>query len=206
MKKIVFDLAQVLLSWSPPAMLMRTVPHLAGGPAQAAQLERALFENWLGDWAEFDRGALDVPQIVERIVRRTGLAAADVQAVVAQIPHELQPMPDSVALLHRLADAGHPVFYLSNMPAPYALQLERLPFFNRFAGGIFSGRVGHNKPEAAIYSLAHQRFGLQAGDAVFLDDTAINIPPARAQGWHALQFTHAAAAEQAMRSAGWVSL
>jgi putative hydrolase of the HAD superfamily len=205
-KKIVFDLAQVMLGWSPQAMLMRLLPHLAPDSTGAARLELALFENWLGDWAEFDRGVLTLPQIVERIVHRTGLSAADVQAVVAQIPHELQALPDSVALLHRLADAGHPVFYLSNMPAPYALHLEQLPFFSRFADGIFSGRVGHNKPEPAIYALAHERFGLRAGEAVFLDDSAINIPPARAQGWHALQFTHAAAAEQAMRSAGWISL
>ena len=140
-----------------------------------------------------------------RIARRTGFAAADVQTVVDAVPRELQPMAATVALLHRLADAGHVLHYLSNMPAPYADILERNGFFARFASGVFSGRVHHNKPEQAIFELAAARFGVPVSELVFLDDHAPNVSAAQAQGWNALQFVSAAQAAEELRARGWAN-
>jgi hypothetical protein len=43
------------------------------------------------------------------------------------------------------------------MPAPYADHLQSSnDFMNCFTDGVFSGRVGHNKPEQAIFELAAQ--------------------------------------------------
>ena len=72
--------------------------------ASAAQLEREIFEGYGGDWADFDRGCIEVPELVQRIASRTGLAPADVRRVVDAVPGELQPLPDTVALLRRLSD------------------------------------------------------------------------------------------------------
>jgi hypothetical protein len=55
---------------------------------------------------------------VQRIAKRTGLAPADVQAVVDAVPAALQPMPDTRGPAAQLHAAGHPLYFLSNMPAP----------------------------------------------------------------------------------------
>ena len=200
-RAIVFDVAGVLLHWQPRRLLMRTLPHLAPDEASAARLEAAVFQHYTGDWGEFDRGTVSVPALIERIVRRTGLAAADVQTVVDAVPLALQPLPDTVAWLQRLHKAGHRLHYLSNMPAPYADVLEaRNPFFALFASGVFSARVHHNKPEPAIYALAAERFGLAPREMVFLDDTLANVEAARALGWNALHFIDAAQAEAALQA------
>jgi putative hydrolase of the HAD superfamily len=202
-KKIVFDLGVVLFSWRPRQMLMRELPHRVTSEALAEHWERQLFQSYGGDWGEFDRGTVTVPELVQRVARRTGLPAAEVQTVVDAVPRELQPIAQSVALVHRLADAGHTLHYLSNMPAPYADVLERHDFFSRFASGVFSARVHHNKPEPAIFHTALQRFGGTAQELVFLDDHAPNVEAARALGWNALVFKNAAQAAGELREQGW---
>jgi 2-haloacid dehalogenase len=47
------------------------------------------------------------------------------------------------------------------------------------------------KPDPAIYRLALDRFGLRAGEAVFVDDVFANVEGARSVGMHALHFTGA---------------
>lgn len=204
-KRIVFDLGAVLFTWQPEQMLQRELPQVATSPATAEHWVREIFEGYKGDWGEFDRGTVSVPDLVQRISRRTGLVAADVLTVVQAVPRELQPLADSVALLQRLHAAGHTLHYLSNMPAPYAELLERHSFFNCFTSGIFSARVHHNKPEAAIFAAALQLFGVPPAELVFLDDSAPNVHAARALGWNAIQFSHAQQAEAEMCAAGWVA-
>ncbi len=199
---IVFDVAQVLLGWHPAAMLREVVPHLAPDAAAAHALEATLFQGWGGDWAEFDRGRLDEPGIVARIVARTGLGTADVARVVAAIPQALQPLEGTLALVRRLKAGGHPVVFLSNMPASYAALLQaRHPFFAGFDDGLFSADVGLIKPEPALYALAEQRFGRPPQALVFVDDTAANVAAAQARGWRGVVFR--GAADAAASLAAW---
>ena len=201
--KIVFDLGGVVLHWQPTRLLQRELPHLAIDDNTAAQLAGQIFQSYRGDWGDFDRGAVSVPQLVQRIARRTGLAARDVQRVVDGVPAELQPQPDSVALLRRLRAAGCELHYLSNMPAPYADLLElRNDFFAWFKSGVFSGRVHHNKPEPAIFALAAQRFGAAPQELLFIDDHLPNVQAAQALGWQAFLFSSAAQAEAELRQRG----
>jgi putative hydrolase of the HAD superfamily len=202
--KIVFDFAGVLFRWQPAAMLQRELPHLAPDEASARDCVTQIFQDYGGDWGDFDRGTVAVPALVQRIARRTGLASADVQRVVDAVPHELQPLPDTVALLRRLHEAGRELYFISNMPAPIADHLEaRHDFVRWFRDGVFSARVHLNKPVPAIFELAAARFGGSPGEMVFLDDHGPNVLAARALGWQALQFTGAAQAEAELRARGW---
>jgi putative hydrolase of the HAD superfamily len=47
---------------------------------------------------------------------------------------------------------------------------------------VESSVVGLRKPDAAFYALACERLGIEASDAVFLDDLGVNLKPARAMG------------------------
>ena len=200
---IVFDFGGVLFNWHPVTMLQREIPHVATSTAAAVHWVAQIFQGYQGDWGDFDRGAVEVPELVQRIARRTGLAAADVQTVVDGVPRELQPLPDSVALLRELHAAGHTLFYLSNMPAPYADHLRSSnDFMACFRDGVFSGHVGHNKPEAAIFELAAKRFGVAPRELLFMDDHLPNIDAAHALGWQAFQFSSAAQARALLHERG----
>jgi HAD superfamily hydrolase (TIGR01509 family) len=197
---IVFDFAGVLFQWQPARLVQRTLPQRASDAASAARLADAIFQGYGGDWAEFDRGTLELPELVQRIARRTGLAPSEVQAVVEAVPHELQPITETVALLGRLRDAGRRLFYLSNMPLPYAEHLERThAFIGWFEAGVISARVRQIKPEPEIFAAAAARFGLPPSQLLFIDDVPVNVQAARDAGWQALHFVGAADCEARLR-------
>jgi putative hydrolase of the HAD superfamily len=203
--KIVFDFGGVLFNWHPPSLLRRELPLRATDEASARHWVAEIFQAYGGDWGEFDRGSVSPAALVERIAARTGLGPAEVQAVVDGVPAELQPMADSVALLARLREAGRDLYFLSNMPAPYATHLEaEHDFVGWFRDGVFSARVGLVKPERAIFELAASRFSAAPQDLVFIDDHLPNVEAARAAGWTALHFSDALRCEGELHTLGLV--
>jgi epoxide hydrolase-like predicted phosphatase len=196
---VIFDFGAVLFRWRPAALLARVLPELAIDAARTQALVEGFFQGYGGDWGRFDRGTISVDELAASISRRLhaslGVSQAHAHALIAAVPDELSPIADSVALLQRLHAGGHRLFYLSNMPAPYAEHLERShAFMACFEDGVFSSRVGLCKPELAIFELALQRFGLAPADAVFLDDHAANVHAARALGLPTIHFSDAAQA------------
>jgi putative hydrolase of the HAD superfamily len=113
---------------------------------------------------------------------------------MSEIGERLQPMADTVALLAQLhaLRAQRPdlrLYYLSNMPEPYARVLERRHgFLQWFDGGIFSGDVLITKPDPAIYQLLQTRYALASAQTVFIDDLHANVNAANALGWHGIHF------------------
>jgi putative hydrolase of the HAD superfamily len=98
------------------------------------------------------------------------------------------------------------MFYLSNMPAPYADHLEREnAFIADFDDGLFSGRVGLMKPQPAMFELALQRFGIDPAQTLFIDDHPGNVDVAQRLGWQALLYTDAAALQSQLRLQGWLA-
>ena len=203
-KHIVFDFAGVLFQWRPDKLLQRALQQRATDADSARHWVEQIFQGYAGDWGDFDRGTVSVDDLVQRIAARTGLRLDEVHAVVAAVPGELQPLADSVALLQRLRDAGRRLFYLSNMPLPYAEHLEREhDFVGWFEAGVFSSREQHNKPESSIFTIAAQRFGVPPDSLMFIDDVARNVDAARAAGWNALLFVGAKDCERQLNELGW---
>jgi len=203
---IVFDLGAVVFRWRPAVLLSQVLPQHAPTPEQAAPLVRAFFQDFLGDWGEFDRGTVEVPELVRRIAGRTGLSPAEVQRVVDAVPAELEPVPGTVALIEQLRGAGHALFYLSNMPAPYAQYLEAAhPFYDWFRDGVFSSRVQVIKPEPEIFAIAERQLRLEPAQTLFIDDAQRNVLAARERGWQAVQFVSPQQLAQDLRSGGWLT-
>lgn len=189
---VVFDFGGVLFTWQPDELIARLLPHRAATPDAARALVTDFFQGYQGDWSEFDRGTVAPAPLAAQIARRTGLALADARHVIDAVPHELAPIAESVALLRRLHARGHRLYFLSNMPAPYADHLDaNHAFIDLFDAGIYSARVGMIKPERAIFDHALQTFGIAAADTLFIDDVAHNVVAAREAGWRALQFIDA---------------
>lgn len=113
--------------------------------------------------------------------------------MIEAVPAELMPQQETVAILRALKTAGHRLFFLSNMPEPYARHLEQHhDFLAWFEDGVFSARVKTGKPGLDIFRLALARFGVAAQEALFIDDHVENIQAAAQLGLPALHFTSAA--------------
>jgi putative hydrolase of the HAD superfamily len=203
-RALVFDFGRVLFRWRPEALVEGVLPHRATDAAATRHWVGQIFQAYGGDWGDFDRGVVEPPELARRIAARTGLAEEEVAAVIEQAPHELQPLPDTLAWLRRLHAQGRPLHYLSNMPEPFAAHFERThDLMAMFESGVFSARVNLLKPEPEIFAHAARVFGRAPSQLLFLDDHLPNVAAARAAGWQAVHFVDAAQAEAESRALGW---
>lgn len=194
---IVFDFGAVLFTWQPGKLMLQAFPERAATTQEAAKLAHQMFGHQ--DWHDFDRGVLAIDAVIDRTARRLDLPTDALGDLVRGIGPQLTPIEETVALLHVLhtrRQAGEGVaglYYLSNMPEPYARFLEdQHPFLRCFDGGIFSGDVHCIKPMPEIYELLESRYALAPAQTIFIDDLAHNVAAATERGWQGIRFESAA--------------
>jgi putative hydrolase of the HAD superfamily len=184
---VVFDFGAVLFTWEPHMLMQAFFPAQASNVENAKALASQVFSH--ADWHAFDAGHVSQTEVTQRTQQRLGLDLHTLTTLIGAIPDKLQPIESSISVLEKLRDqrdAGDDLglYFLSNMPAPYARVLERRhTFLDYFDDGIFSGDVKLAKPEAAIFELATQRFNLHNSQTVFIDDLQANIDASLAHGW-----------------------
>ncbi|MBL8311365.1 MAG: HAD family phosphatase [Burkholderiales bacterium] len=201
---IVFDFGNVLFEWNPARLVADWFPASARAEWAADRLAHTLVAHH--DWQAFDVGRISSRELARRCATRLDLPVDALTAFIEQIPNVLPLIDETVVCtdaLMRASTDGQRLYYLSNMPLPWADVLEaRCPWITRFDDGIFSARVQLAKPDPAIYALAEVRFGLDPANTLFLDDVADNVAAARARGWHAEQITTPDSVRQALRRHG----
>ena len=206
---LVFDFGAVLFTWQPIALVQAHFAERAATPRAAQALARDIFSH--DDWLDFDRGHCTLDHAIMQIAARLDLPASGLEAMLSPIGERMAPLEETVALLRELReqrdrDGRVRLYYLSNMPAPYARQLEaRHDFLRWFDGGVFSGDVKAIKPDPRIYRLLAQRHALAPQCTVFIDDMHDNVEAARALGWHGIRFETPAALAQQLQGHGLLS-
>ena len=186
---LVFDLGQVMIRWEPEALVRRFFPDRCGTDAQAQALAQTCFRSKA--WSDFDAGLLDTDGVALQLAQGIQEPLSRVRAMVVDIAHALTPIDASVHLLAQLHQwrqsqkvMGLRLWYLSNMPEPYADHLiEAHSYFHAFDGGVFSGRLKLAKPDPAIYAHAELVLGLVPAHTVFFDDHWPNVQAAKERGW-----------------------
>ena len=189
-RDVVFDLGGVVFRWEPLMLLQQLFPERMPDEASARYWAGQIFQTFApeADWALFDLGRIEPDALAQRIACRTGLKLQEVQRLLDGIPPHLTPLPGTVDLIHELKAAGHCLYFLSNMPAPYAGHLLAThPLFAHFEQGIFSAHVQQIKPLPDIFATAQIRWPLR-GAPVFIDDVQHNIDAAQRQGWQGIRF------------------
>ena len=179
---VIFDLGNVVVTWDPVAIVRSVIE----GPG-AVRLAEQLFAH--ADWVEVDRGTLTLDEAALHAIERTDVDADIIHAIYRAVAPSLQPLPQSVELLHSLKKQGHQLYALSNMGHVSADYLQQHGvFWPLFNDVIISARVGLVKPELAIYRHMLQQLGLRAEEAVFIDDSLPNVLAARELGLRAIHY------------------
>ncbi|MDX7952760.1 HAD family phosphatase [Lichenihabitans sp. Uapishka_5] len=195
---VVFDIGNVLIEWDPVHLYAKLFP---GRPeAMRWFLDTICTSAWN---LEQDAGrpwAAGVGVLVERYPEwRAEIEAYDRRW------HEMVPqvIAGSVAILTRLAEAGVPVYAITNFSSDKFIEsAARFPFFATFKGVIVSADEALLKPHAPIFALLCSRYGVAASQCVFIDDNADNVEGARRAGMTALPFTDAPTLRQALQGLG----
>ncbi len=181
---IVFDLGGVLVDWNPRHLYRQLI-------ADDAEREHFLSTVCTGAWnLEQDRGrdwAAATALLVDRFPAHRPLIEAYRARWIEMIGG---PIAGTVAILERLAATGVPLYAITNWAADtFEEARPAMPFLRHFRGIVVSGVEKLLKPERAIFDLLCRRYGLAAGDCLFIDDVAHNVEGARVAGMHAIHFT-----------------
>jgi 2-haloacid dehalogenase len=180
---VIFDLGGVLLDWNPRYLYSKLI-------ADEAERERFLAEVCHSDWnVRQDAGRSFAEAEAEAIARhpdKADLIRAWRHRFDEMIPAAIQ---GTVDILERLHARDVPLYALTNFSRETFPPTERrFDFFRRFRGIVVSGEEHMLKPEARIYRLLCERYGVDPEKAVFIDDSPKNAAGATAVGIHGIHF------------------
>jgi len=185
-KNVIFDLGGVVIEWNPD----RILASYYADPEMRAIMKTALFLH--PDWLQLDRGTLNEADLLVRAAGRTGRPAAELSGLFAAVRESLHTKSETVALLQKLSARGVPLYCLSNISSDiFAYLRERHSFWGVFRGIVISGDIQMIKPEREIFEFLLRRYGLEAAQTVFVDDSRPNIEAARELGIHPVWFKDA---------------
>lgn len=194
---VVFDVGRVLFRWQLSALFEKLID-------DREELDWFLANVVTEEWHfEHDRGRALADMVPERIAlfpQYETLIRAYATRFNETVPG---PVEGSHELVERLAQAGVPLYCLTNFGDEFwAAFRPTQPIFDHFADIIVSGVEKVAKPEPRIYQIVEERSGREGDALFFTDDNPANIEAARARGWNAHHFTDAAGLEAALCEAG----
>lgn len=195
---VIFDVGHVLYDWNPRVLYERLFD-------DEQALDVFLNEVATREWHfQHDAGrpfAETSAELGARFPEHAAMIALWGPRFGEQIPG---PVPGMIAIVEELDAAGVPLFAITNFSHEFfpPFRAREAAVFDRFRDIVVSGDERLVKPDAAIYRLALDRFGLAADEAFFIDDNAANIAGAQALGIYAHLFTDAATLRPALVEAG----
>ena len=176
-KAVIFDVGRVLFHWDLRHLFAKLI-------ADEAELECFVTTVITPEWHfQHDAGRPLAEMVAERIgdyPQHEALIRAYATRFNETIPGSVEGM---IELVEELDAAGVPLFVITNFGDDLWQRFRPTqPVFERFRDILVSGTEKLAKPDPAIYRLALERFRLDAGAALFIDDRDDNIAGAESVG------------------------
>lgn len=195
---VIFDVGNVLYDWNPRFLYERLIED---DRALDAFLRTVCTKEW---HFQHDAGRPFAETSAELIAQYPDQAEW-IAAWGPRFNDQLGGMlPGMADIVEALDAAGVPLFAITNFSDEFwpPFRAREAATFDRFRDIVVSGTEKLVKPDAAIYRLALDRFGLAGPDALFVDDREDNIAGAEALGIIGHHFTDAARLRAALVAYG----
>ena len=182
-KNIVFDIGKVLLDWNPEGIYKtlfnrddynkHTLSSIPGGPT----------------WLEFDQGTIGLDDAIDIFAKDNEDHHGDIGKFLREAPHHIPPIWDSVDCAMKYKELGYRIYLLSNFPEyGFKIVQNKFSFFDKFHGSVISWEVKAIKPDKKIYEILLEKYTLNPGETIFIDDAEANIKTAEDLGIKGLHF------------------
>jgi 2-haloacid dehalogenase len=183
---VVFDLGGVLIDWNPRHLYRRLF-------ADERTMDEFLATICTDEWHRPHDLGVDIDASCRELAR-VHPEYQDMIMVWAERHEEMAAgqLDETVEVLRALKAAGVRCYALSNMePGAFAIRQQRFAFMSWFDGYVVSGLEGVSKPDRRIFDILLQRYRLEPGGCVLIDDSLGNVQAARELGMIGLHFTSA---------------
>ena len=180
---VVFDMGGVLMDWD-PAKISRT---LCPDEDDAALLAHAVFDS--REWGWVDAGAVSPETVAWTAKLKLPERLHELADVFAMHWFDVfEPLPEMGLLIRELKDRGYGVYLLSNAGPTFEDYRDRIPAIDLFDGVLVSCYEHVVKPDAPIYRLLCERYGLDAAHCLFVDDLRRNVVGAERAGMQGYEY------------------
>jgi 2-haloacid dehalogenase len=185
-KAVIFDLGGVLVDWNPAYVFH---DEYFKSPA-----ERDYFFSTIctSDWNENQDAGYSIEKATEEKVAEFPEWEKPIRDFYGRWEEMLGgPLHDTVALFKQLKEKCKDLkFYaLTNWSAEtFPVALKRFDFLHWFDGRVVSGEEKTRKPFPEFYQRLLDRYGLEPGETLFIDDNLRNIKAAAALGMNTIFF------------------
>jgi 2-haloacid dehalogenase len=174
---VVFDVGNVLFKWDPRFLYERLIDD---DRALDAFLRDVVTHEW---HFQHDAGrpfAETSAELIARHPQHRELIALWGPRFADSVGPAVEGM---ITLVEELDARGVPLFAITNFADEFWESFRAgQPVFDRFRDIIVSGTERLVKPDRAIYELALKRFGMSAGELIFIDDRGENVAGAEVVG------------------------
>ncbi len=182
-KNVIFDIGGVMVDFDPKDYLLERFCNSA--------TEDKVYRLTFGSktWQLLDAGLCTRHEGSQAM-----LAAAAEENCAFEVREVLESWTDilkvrrrMLELVRRLKNHGYCVYYLSNIPADILALLMQRGLEGVFDGGVASCEAHVNKPDPRIYKLLLEKYGLEASECIFIDDSRANVQTAFQLGMNSIQ-------------------
>lgn len=141
-------------------------------------------------WNEFDRGILSEEEIVDGFIKNDPEIKDVILDFMENHYHEICKQYDYAhEWIDTLKSHGYKIYFLSNFSEKgFDVLKDELNFVEKGDGAIISYRVKQIKPNRDIYDTLVATYGINPENAVFIDDTFVNIEAAKEIGINTIHF------------------
>ncbi len=181
--EVVFDVGGVLVDWNPNYLYNKVI--------QAEERRKWFLETVCnGEWNSKQDSGRSWQDAEEELLNEFPGFEAEIRAFrgrwIEMIGGET---PGGFQLLEDVIASNTSVSILSNWADDtFDLTCEMYPKLAQVSRATVSGKVGVAKPDAEIFVIHEERFGLNPRNIVFIDDNKANIAAAERRGWAGILF------------------
>ncbi|MFS2190314.1 HAD family hydrolase [Mucilaginibacter sp. Mucisp84] len=188
---IIFDLGAVLIDWNPHYMYRTLFTN-------EQEMIDFLANICTSDWNEEQDAGRSLQEGTDLLVAQFPEHEANIRAFYSRWIEMLgEPFHDTVEIFKQLKESDkYKIYALTNWSAEtFPMAQERFDFLGWFDGIVVSGAEKMRKPTPAFYQTLLDRYHVNAGEALFIDDNYRNILAAEKMGIKCIHFTSAEALE-----------
>lgn len=151
-----------------------------------------------------ETGKISAGEFGERIVEELALEVGPQEFLAGFREWIVGPFAGTYDLIRDVA-ARHTTALVSNTSAVHWPVIESLGVLPYMHHVFASYQIGHIKPDRAYFEFVVEQMGMNAREAIFLDDSALNVAVARDIGLYAYRVEGAREARQQLTRLGVLS-
>ena len=193
---VIFDLGGVVLRWEPHRAYEQVMP--------ADEVGEFMDEICFSEWNLRHDAGHDWDEGEAELISRMPHRREAIEAYRRYFDLTITGMvPGTAAIMTELQQAGIRLLALTNWSADlFRPTRRRFGLLNRFAGIVVSGEEGMAKPDPKLFKIVFERYDVDPGSAIFIDDNPRNCDTAAGLGVEVIRFADAEAARQRLVELG----